>query len=397
MDRIPTTHVGSLIRPEALQACFDDDGRRRVDGPAFAEAVARAVAWAVRRQAELGIDLMNDGEMSKDGWIHYVYERVSGIERRTLTLTSADLDKALPTGVDREALRGTEGRFTPFWAERLRPGEDASIWICTQPIVYDESYSAVDADIAHLRDAAGGIDPSRLFINAVAPGSLHWLANEHYATEEEFMFAWADALRAEYRRIVDAGFTLQVDDAVMWHKYGTLRLQGGTPREYDRWASLRVDALNHALTGIPPERVRYHICSGSQPGPHVLDPPLAEVLPHVLRVRTGCLLVEQANARHEHEWEVWKTVTLPDDMVIAPGVITHHTLMVEHPELVAQRLVRMAGVIGRERVVASSDCGFSQHAVRQRVPLWTQWAKLESLVEGARLASRRLWPSAAGA
>jgi 5-methyltetrahydropteroyltriglutamate--homocysteine methyltransferase len=269
--------------------------------------------------------------------------------------------------------------------------------VCSGPIAYDASHASVDVDTANLRRACERAGAHDGFLNAVAPGSLYWLSDEHYRTEEAFVFAWADALRAEYRRIVDAGFIVQVDDAVMWHKYGTLILRGGTVEEYRRWASLRVDALNHALAGIPADRVRYHICSGSQPGPHVLDPPLAEILVHVLKVRAGCILVEQANARHEHEWEVWRDVSLPDYMCIAPGVVTHHTQVVEHPELVAQRLVRIAKVVGPERVLASTDCGFAQHAVRQRVPLWTQWAKLAALVEGARLASRRLWGPAAAA
>jgi 5-methyltetrahydropteroyltriglutamate--homocysteine methyltransferase len=397
VNRIMTTHVGSLIRPGELRDYFEAHGRSGGRDPDFAEPLATAVSSAVKRQTEIGIDIVNDGEMSKSGWIHYVYERVSGIEHRTLSLTDTDVTSALPTSVDREALRGSEGRFTPFWAERLAPGARAAIWACTGPIVYDASYAAVDTDLANLRRACQLVNARAYFLNAVAPGSLYWLANEYYESEEAFIFAWADALRSEYRRIVDAGAIVQIDDAVMWHKYGTLRLQGGTVEDYRRWASLRVDALNHALAGIPVERVRYHVCSGSQPGPHVLDPPLREILRHVLGVKAGCLLVEQANARHEHEWEVWRDVALPDYMSIAPGVVTHHTQMVEHPELVAQRLVRIAGVVGRDRVIASTDCGFAQHAVRQRVPLWTQWAKLEALVDGARRASRTLWGAAAAA
>jgi 5-methyltetrahydropteroyltriglutamate--homocysteine methyltransferase len=397
MNRISTTHVGSLIRPAELRDHFETHGRSGVDDPAFADRLAGAVSAVVKRQAEIGIDILNDGEMSKSGWIHYVYERVSGIALRTMTLTEDDVTAALPRSAPREALRGSEGRFTPFWAERLEPGEKAAIWVCTGPIAYDPAHAAVDIDIANLRRACEQAGAHDGFLNAVAPGSLYWLANEHYQTEEAFMFAWADALSAEYRRIVDAGFSLQVDDAVMWHKYGTLKLQGGTVDEYRRWASLRVDALNHALAGIPAQSVRYHVCSGSQPGPHVLDPPLADILGHVLKVRAGCVLVEQANARHEHEWEVWRDVSLPDYMSIAPGVVTHHTQMVEHPELVAQRLVRIANVVGGDRVLASTDCGFAQHAVRRRVPLWTQWAKLEALVEGARLATRKIWGSAADA
>jgi 5-methyltetrahydropteroyltriglutamate--homocysteine methyltransferase len=195
----------------------------------------------------------------------------------------------------------------------------------------------------------------------------------------------------EYRRIVDAGFMLQVDDAVLWHKYGTVRLSGGSVEDYRAWADLRVEALNHALAGIAPERVRYHVCTGSGHGPHTIDPSLRDVVEFVLRVNARALLIEQGNARHEHEWHVWEDVALPDDKILVPGVVTHHTQMVEHPELVAQRLVRLADLVGRERVMAGTDCGFAQMATVRRVPEWTQWAKLQSLAEGARLASVELW------
>ena len=392
MDRILTTHVGSLIRPDDLLADLEAIRRAETYDPnAFSTRLAGAVDDVVAKQAAIGIDIPNDGEMGKIGWINYVYGRVSGIESRTVTLSEADVSGVIPTSVDREAVSGSEGFYTNFWSERFEPGQKATIWTVTAPIVYDPAYTAVDTDIRNLRAACDKAGVQDGFITAVAPGSLHWITNEYYASEDEFVFAFADALRAEYRRIVDSGFLLQVDDAVMWHKYGTIRLQGGSPEDYRRWAMTRVDALNHALEGIPSERVRYHICSGSGHGPHTIDPSLTDILDVVLKVNAGCLLLEQANARHEHEWEVWEHIKLPDDKVLAPGVVTHHTMMVEHPELVAQRLTRIANVVGRERVIASTDCGFAQMAPRRRVPLWTQWAKLEALVEGARLASAKLW------
>ncbi len=227
----------------------------------------------------------------------------------------------------------------------------------------------------------------------MAPASVYWFRNEYYATEEEFVYALADALRIEYRRIHAAGIMVHVDDAVLWHMFGTIRLRGGTPEDYRRWAQLRVDALNHALEGIPADRVRYHICSGSDHAPHTQDPLLRDVIDMVLQVNARYLLIEQGNARHEHEWRIWEDVTLPDDKVLVPGVVTHQTMMVEHPELVAQRLVRLAGLVGRERVMAGTDCGFAQTATTKRVPQFTQWAKLQAMVEGAQIATKELWPS----
>ena len=395
IDRLVTTHVGSIIRPAALLADLEAIRRgEQYDEDRFAQELDAAVEAVVKRQADIGIDILNDGEMGKIGWINYVYNRVSGIESRTVVLAEKDVIGVIPDTVDREAVRGSEGFYTNFWTERFEVGADATIWTTTGPISYDSNFTAVDTDIANLDRARQGIVSTDAFITAVAPGSLHWITNDFYSSEEEFIFAFAEALGAEYRRIVDAGYMLQVDDAVLWHKYGTIRLTGGSPDDYGRWATLRVEALNHALAGIPPERVRYHICTGSGHGPHTIDPNLTDVLPYVLAVNAQCILLEQGNARHEHEWRVWEDVELPDDKVLAPGVVTHHTEMVEHPELVAQRLVRLAKIVGRERVIASTDCGFAQMAPRRRVPEWTQWAKLQALVDGARIASGQLWRTA---
>jgi len=198
-------------------------------------------------------------------------------------------------------------------------------------------------------------------------------------------------LAQEYQMIVDAGFVLHVDDAVLWHKFATFRMSGGSEKDYAAWAMPRIEALNQALDGIPQERVRYHICSGSGHSTKVFDPTLAEILPYVLRVNWGMLLFEQANVVHEHEWTVWQDAKLPEGRVLVPGVVTHHTHMVEHPELVAQRLVRLANLVGRDHVMAGTDCGFAQSSYIARTDAWTQWAKLRSLVEGAQLASTRLW------
>jgi 5-methyltetrahydropteroyltriglutamate--homocysteine methyltransferase len=235
------------------------------------------------------------------------------------------------------------------------------------------------------------VEVADAFLPVVAPASVYWLRNEHYATEEELVYALAGALHREYAAIVDAGFLLQVDDAVLLHEYDSILSQGGSVEDYRRWAGLRVDALNHALAGIPEERVRYHVCFGSWHGPHAFDPPLADVIDLVLAVKARYYLIEQANPRHEHEWRLWEDVELPDEKVLVPGVVTHHTNVVEHPELVAERLVRLAGIVGRERVMGGTDCGFAQSAPVQRVHPSIQWAKLEALVQGARLATERLW------
>ena len=254
--------------------------------------------------------------------------------------------------------------------------------------MYDSS--ALQRDITNFKQALDGVDVVDAFLPVVAPASAYWLDNEHYATEEEFVFALADVLHEEYKAIVDAGFLLQVDDAVLVHEYDSILSLGGSLEDYRRWAELRVEAPNHALSGIPEERVRYHVCHGSWHGPHVFDPPLSEVIDLVLKVKARYYLIEQANPRHEHEWRLWEDVELPDDKVLVPGVVTHHTNVVEHPELVADRLVRLARVVGAERVMGGTDCGFAQGAFLRRVHPTIQWAKLEALAEGARLATKQL-------
>jgi len=397
MDRILTTHVGSLIRPDslgpALQAIERGDA---YDVDAYERDLAAAVADVVHRQAEAGIDLIDDGEMGKISWITYFYNRVGGIEPRAVQLGEGGALAELPPELDRskftseEDLLGEIWRFTGYWTERYEEAGEATEWVCTSPVAYDAT--ELRRDLENLRGAMADVDVVGAFYPTVAPGSIFWIRNEYYKDDEEFLFAVADALHDEYRAVVDAGFLLQVDDAVMWHQWTTIALTGGTPEDYERWARLRVDALNHALQGIPQERVRYHVCSASDHGPHVHDANLVDVLGKVLQVNAGTYLIEQANARHEHEWRVWEDVELPEGKILAPGVVTHHTQMVEHPELVAQRLVRLAKLVGRDRVIASTDCGFAQAATTRRVPVWTQWAKLRSLVEGARLASAELWP-----
>ena len=399
MERILTTHVGSLVRPAGLQATLQAREREAdYDAQVLSRDLEAAVRSIVRSQAEVGIDIVDDGEMGKVSWITYIYARVTGIAARTVPATPP----VLPAGLDPEADAPAMGLYTDYMPVES-DGEDHTheergtgiTWVCEAPINYVEG--AVDEDIANLVSALKSVEVVDAFMPAVAPGSVYWIRNEYYADDEEFVFALADALRVEYRKIIDAGLILHVDDAVMWHMFGTITLSGGTPADYERWARPRIDALNHALEGIPSERVRYHICSGSHHSAHTQDPLLRDVIDQVLRVNARYLCIEQSNARHEHEWRIWEDVALPDDKVVVPGVVTHQTQMVEHPELVAQRLIRLAKLVGRERVMAGTDCGFAQTASTHRVPVWTQWAKLQALVDGARLASKELWGSRAAA
>lgn len=403
MDRILTTHVGSLVRPRALLDLLAAvEHGESIDAAEYERVLAEAVTDVVRRQAEVGIDVVDDGEMGKASWITYLYERVSGLEPRLVPLEGGNM---LPPSRDRQA-------FPEFYAEhdaafarevenqvRLADADQApeagaveaqgKLWFCTGPITYDGS--ALARDLSRLETALEGVDVTDAFLPVVAPASVYWLRNEYYATEEEFVFAVADALHEEYKAIVDAGFLLQVDDAVLLHEYDSILSLGGSVEDYRRWAELRVEALNHALAGIPEDRVRYHVCFGSWHGPHVFDPPLADVIDLVLRVRARYYLMEQANPRHEHEWRIWENVTLPEGKVLVPGVVTHHTNVVEHPELVAERLVRLAKLVGPDAVMGGTDCGFAQGAFLQRVHPTIQWAKLQALAEGAQIATRKLF------
>jgi 5-methyltetrahydropteroyltriglutamate--homocysteine methyltransferase len=401
VDRIQTTHAGSLIRPdELLDFLARMERGEPVDEGAYAEVLQDAVTEVVRRQAEVGIDVVDDGEMGKSSWITYLYERTGGIEPR---LVETEGGRVYPPSRDRLA-------FPDFYVEHDRqqaaeafeamgmvvPDEAGDAdgppltrkYFVTGPLEYDNA--ALERDIANFELALGGVDVADAFLPVVAPASAYWLENEHYATEEEFVFALADVLHEEYERIVGAGFLVQVDDAVLVHEYDSVLSLGGSVEDYRRWAELRVEALNHALSGIPEERVRYHVCHGSWHGPHVFDPPLEEVIDLVLRVNARYYSLEQANPRHEHEWRLWEDVKLPDGKVLIPGVVTHHTNVVEHPELVAQRLVRLARIVGPESVMGGTDCGFAQGAFLRRVHPSIQWAKLEALAEGARLATKQL-------
>lgn len=397
MAKILTTHTGSLIRPAQLEAdLIRREQGQPIDEQRFVAALRDGIATVMREQADNGLDIVNDGEFDKNSWITYIYYRVTGIETREYAFDPERVLEAIPPTFDRTRtgnVREELNRFVPFYARDWSSGVGTG-WVCTSPICYNPA--AIDSHLADVRAAAERLGQAAatpglaVFITAMSPGSLHWIRNEYYESEEDFVFAFADALRQEYLRIIEAGFLLQVDDAVLWRQRATITMLGGTQRDYDAWADVRVAALNRALAGIPTERIRYHVCSGSGHEAKVVDAGLREVLPAILKVRWGALLVEQANAGHEHEWAVWRDFALPEGRMLVPGVVTHHTHVVEHPDLVAQRLVRLARVVGPDQIMAGTDCGFAQTAGKSRVQLWTQWAKLRALVAGAAQASAEL-------
>lgn len=376
-DRILTTHVGSLVRPSALLDAIAAD-KAGAPHDEYLSVLAASVADIVEQQVAIGLDIVNDGEFGKSSWANYALARVSGFEPRPDTRTPADW-----LGRDRE-------RFADFMAEHMPlAAKGFPCDACVAPIRYG-STDEVERDTANLKAAAERFGAHDAFLTAVAPASLGYDAvNEYYGDERDYVYAIADALREEYRAIHRSGVVLQVDDAVLANMYD--HLVQHDPANYRRWASLRVEALNHALEGIPADRIRYHICFGSWHVPHVADAPLEGFLDLMLSVNAGAYSIEAANVRHEHEVDVWERVTLPKDKILIPGVITHHTTTVEHPQLVANRIVRFAGHVGRENVIAGADCGFAQGEGLRRVHPQVMWAKFDSLVQGAALASKALW------
>ncbi len=377
-DRILTTHVGSLIRPRALIEKLQQ--HRAAGGPADElDALRReSIAEIVRQQASVGIDVVSDGEFGKESWATYIIARLEGFEVRRDQLRKVEW-----IGSDIERFADYVQQTFPQ-VIRGFPTE-----ACIGPVRYRDTAlirracEEFNAALAPVRGVEG-------FMTAVAPASTAFDGvDEFYGNEREYVFAVAEALRTEYLAIHEAGLILQVDDAVLANLYDHLMRR--SPGAYRQWAELRVEALNHALRGIPEDRIRYHVCFGSWHLPHLSDAPLEEIVDLILQVKSGAYAIEAANPRHEHEWRVWQTHRLPNDRILIPGVVTHHTVTVEHPRVVADRLVRFAGIVGRENVIAGTDCGFAQLEHVQRCHPTIMWAKLEALVEGARLASRELW------
>jgi len=387
-DRILTTHVGSLPRPDDLRALIlKKQQGEAVDKAAFAARVKSAVAEVVGRQSEAGIDIMADGEMGRIGFIPYVNERLAGI-----TPSSA----ALPANY-----WGTSREYQAFpefyaWAAQM-PGTAGQTgrtrWVCTGPVSY-KGKAALTQDIATLKAALSGVRHEEAFMPAVSPANLaNWNRNEQYKSEEEYLYALAEALAEEYRAIIDAGLVLQVDDPLLASYY--VMHPEASVEDCRKWALTRVDALNHALRGLPADRIRYHTCYSINIGPRVHDMELKHIVDIMLRVNAGAYSFEAGNPRHEHEWQVWEGVKLPEGKSLIPGVITHSSNIVEHPELIAQRIARFAQAVGKENVIAGADCGFASFAATCEVHPSVVWVKLKALADGARLASKELWKKAA--
>jgi 5-methyltetrahydropteroyltriglutamate--homocysteine methyltransferase len=382
-ERILTTHVGSLPRPpDLLEMIQAKEQGRPIDAEAFAARVKSAVAEAVRKQAEAGIDIAADGEMGRFGFIPYVNERLTGLEARSNPRSEGTWARS------REHLAFPEYYA---WAAQMpgaAGGAQRTQWVCTGPIAY-KGQEALKRDINNLKAALAQVRHEEAFMPAVSPAQLAgWNRNEYYKTEEEFRIAIADALREEYKAIVDAGLVLQIDDPQLASHYTTHpELDIAQCRNV---ASATVELLNHALAGIPAERVRYHTCYGINMGPRVHDLELKHIIDIMLRINAGAFSFEAGNPRHEHEWKVWETAKLPQGKVLIPGVITHGSNFVEHPEAVAQRIGRFAEAVGRENVIAGADCGFASFSTTCEVHPTVVWAKLAALGEGARLASREL-------
>ena len=379
-DRILTTHVGALQRPAELSKAMAARGQWSPDVLSLLRA---SVADVVRRQEETGIDVVDDGEFGKTMWSWYIRDRLDGIEGRDLA------PSAIVTGRDRAQFPGFYA-----WAEANASlfgyMEDSYFWSssATQPVVTGPVRyrpEAVARDIANLKAALADNPAAEAFLPVVAPASVEvGLADEYYGSRDELMRALADALREEYRAIVDAGFIVQVDDAwvpATWDRSPDYDLDA-----YRRYAADSIEVLNHALAGLPADRVRYHLCWGSWHGPHANDVPLANIADLMLGVNAGAYVIEAANSRHEHEYHLWDDLKLPDGKILVPGVVTHATNIIEHPELVAERITRYTGRLGAENVIAGADCGFGS-----RIHPELGWAKLAVLAEGAALASSRIW------
>jgi 5-methyltetrahydropteroyltriglutamate--homocysteine methyltransferase len=368
--------VGSLPAPLDLSPDADD----------YPARLRAGVADVVRQQVDLGLDVVNDGELSKGNWLIYAAQRLNGFEPRRVDASEAIIAR----GKDRED-------FAEFYAEATRTGSLfhsswgavntsnwSTHWFATQPITYTGT-ALVDRDIANLKAALAASPATEAFLPVTAPASLEpYRSNAYYASETEYLYAFADAMRQEYERIAAAGLLVQIDDAwtaALWDRIG---IQMGL-EAFKARCMLRVEILNHALQNIPEERIRYHLCWGSWHGPHAYDLPLADFVDVLLAVKAGAYLFEAANVRHEHEYHIWERVKLPGDRILIPGVVTHSTNLIEHPELVAERIQRYVRLVGKERVIAGTDCGFGG-----RVHPQLAWAKLAALTEGARLATHAL-------
>jgi 5-methyltetrahydropteroyltriglutamate--homocysteine methyltransferase len=375
-DRILTTHAGSLPRPDDLtRVMWDIIDNKPVDADRLDARVKTAVADVVRKQLDCGIDIISDGEMSKIGFSNYVMQRFSGFADRAQFMAT---DLADFPGVVQKIFDNEGGRHL------LMPNVEGPITL--------KDPAAVQKDIANLKAALGGKSPDEAFIPAVTPGQMRFnFPNKYYPSDEAYLEAAGEALRIEYSAIVEAGFNLQLDSPDLCMR-GHSFSDGAGPADLKKWVPMAIAALNHATRRLPPEKIRLHLCWGNYPGPHHHDVELGEIINPVLKTTANFIYFEAANPRHEHEWEVWEQVRVPAGKAIIPGVIDTLTNHVEHPRLVAQRLERFASIAGRENVIGGTDCGFGTFVGWSAVDPQVAWLKLQSLAEGARIASKKLWP-----
>ena len=397
-DRILTSHAGSLPRTNDLIDANRQREAGKVDEAKFQERLRHGVADVVRRQKEAGIAVPGDGEYGKSmghkinyrAWWSYSFQRLGGLEVAGLGLYDFPVRRSSPGhvvlssfGDRRDRLRFAAASADP--ESGVSTGPRATDWpVCVGPITYT-GQAAIAADIANFKAALEANGFSEGFMTSIGPGSASRIGNEHYKSDEEFVFACAEAMREEYKAIVDAGLILQIDDPAIAENFDQINPEPSV-EDYRKFTMPRVEALNHALRGLPRDRIRFHLCWGSWHGPHTTDIAMRDIVEVMLKIDAGAYSFEAGNVRHEHEWAVWKETRLPDDKLILPGVVSHATNVVEHPELVAERIGRFASLIGRERVIASTDCGLGG-----RVHSDIAWAKLETLAQGAAIASKRLW------
>ncbi len=377
-DRIITTHAGSLPRPaDLLDMLLARAEGKPVDEAAYTARLPGAVQEIVDKQAELGIDVVDDGEYSKPSFVTYVNERLGGFE------PDADSPNRSPWAGSREALA-----FPEFYAAG-HVGSRQRRTVCTGPVTY-KGHAQLQRDIANLKAAMKAAKVKEAFMPSISPSNVEeWQRNVYYKKQDDYIVAIAEAMREEYKAIVDAGLLLQIDDPRLVSYY--LVKPDASIADCRKWANTRVEVLNHALRGISPEKIRHHTCYGINMGPRVHDMEVKDLIDIILKIKAGAYSFEAANPRHEHEWKIWGNAKLPKDKVLIPGVISHSTVLVEHPELVAERIGRFASLVGKERVIAGSDCGFATFAGSKEVHPSIVWAKLKALTDGAHLASRELW------
>jgi 5-methyltetrahydropteroyltriglutamate--homocysteine methyltransferase len=376
-DRILTTHAGSLPRPPELLDLVKSGDAAALEQTGNAQSLRTAVSDIVRRQAALGIDVIDDGEYGKPSFVSYINERLGGYEVDTRA------------GPRNQWLSSREGRSFPEFYAQTHPASTHPHMVCTGPITY-KGHAQLKRDIDNLKAALKGVTVEEVFMPAISPSNIEdWQKNAYYKSQEDYVFAIAEAMREEYRAIVDAGFLVQIDDPRLVTYY--IIHPEASIADCRKWAELRIAALNHALRDIPPEKIRFHTCYGINMGPRIHDMELKDIVDLILTIRAGAYSFEAANPRHEHEWKVWKNVKLPDGKILIPGVISHSTILVEHPELVADRIIRYAEIVGRENVIAGSDCGFATFAGSKEIHPSIVWAKFKALSDGAQIASKQLW------